>query len=103
MRAFPRLPRAPPPCPLSNQRRERTFGPRDPRRAAAAAAAESSARRRWGRVTCVHTVGLSNTPAVVKCKGLPLFRTSEASSEKLIGEVCRCGRVVKRFFLLVLG
>lgn len=38
---------------------------------------ESRARSQWGRVTCVHSVGLSSTPAVVKSEtDNPFFRTS---------------------------
>lgn len=60
-------PSPPPPAPSSNQNREQLS------RAARAYAAEV----RWGRVTCVHTVGLSGTPAVVKSAAdSPLFTTS---------------------------
>lgn len=75
-----RFPRAPPPRPPSNHSRERPFGPRD-----RGAAAERGARRQWGRVTCVYTVGLSGTLAVVKSVTVGPF-SAQASSEKLIDE-----------------
>lgn len=90
------LSRAPPPRLPPNQSRERPFGPRD--RAAAAAAAQSGAGRQWGRVTCVHTVGLSSTPAVVKSVTDGPF-SEQASSEKLIGEVSLHRNALKRVFL----
>lgn len=92
------LPRAPPPGPPSNQSRERTLGLRD----RAAAPAASGARRQWGRVTCVHTVGLSSTPAVVKSVTDGPF-SEQASSEKLIDEARLHRHAVKRFFSLFLG
>ena len=93
------LPRAPPTCPPSNQSRERPFGPRD---RGAAAAAASEPERRWGRVTCVHTVGLSSTPAVVKSVTDGPF-SEQASSEKLIDKVSPRRHAVKRFLFAVLG
>ncbi len=96
------VPRAPPPSPPSNQSRERTFGPRDRGAAAAAAAASSGAGRRWGRVTCVHTAGLSSAPAVVKSVTDGPF-SEQASSEKLIDEASLHRQAVKRFFSLFLS
>ena len=98
------LPRAPPTCPPSNQSTERPFGPRDrgAAAAAAAAAAVSELERRWGRVTCVHTVGLSSTPAVVKSVTDGPF-SEQASSEKLIDKVSPRRHAVKRFLSAVLG
>lgn len=89
------VPRAPPPCPPSNQSTERPLGPRD--HGAAAAAAGSGVRRRWGRVTCVHTVELSSTPAVVMPVTVgPL--SDPASSEKLIDAKRNNWNPLKRVF-----
>lgn len=62
----------------------------------------SEPERRWGRVTCVHTVGLSSTPAVVKSVTDGPF-SEQASSEKLIDKVSPRRHAVKRFLFAVLG
>lgn len=95
------LPRAPPPRPPSNQSRDsglESVHARDRR----AAAAESGARRQWGRVTCVHTVELSSTPAVVKSATDGPF-SEQASFEKLIDKSRLYRNAVKRFLWLFLG
>lgn len=88
--SFSVSPGAPPPWPLTNQSAEAPFGPREGERRR-----EPGRERcaRWGgggRVTCVHSVGLRGSPAVVKsvADGPPPL-ASERRPEKLGNELRR--------------